>query len=126
MVRANSHTPCASGQPGTSFCVWSGHLYSEARLSGSQEEASSPASETPSCHWTLLGQEPGCQGQEEEVLRLELVHRRRKMVTVLVQMEMAVVQVCSSSESTEEQKGSFPALAGRRASWACAEALGLR
>lgn len=48
------------------------------------------------------------------------------MVTVLVQMEMAVVQVCSSSESTEEQKGSFPALAGRRASWVCAEALGLR
>lgn len=48
------------------------------------------------------------------------------MVTVLVQMDMAVAWVCSSSESTEEQKGSFPALAGRRASWPCAEAVGLR
>lgn len=68
--------------------VYGQSTYSEARLSGSQGEASSPASETSFSHWTLLGQEPRCQDQEEEVLRLELVHQGRKMVTVLLQMDM--------------------------------------
>lgn len=75
-----------------------------------QGEASSLASN--SYHWTLLRQEPRCQGQEEGVLRLELVHQGR---TVLARVDMAMSWVCSSSESTRNREES--SVLARRASW---------
>lgn len=93
----------------------SGHLHSEARLAVSQGEASSLASETPSCHWTLLRQEPRCQGQEKEVLRLELVHQGRKMVTVLAQW-IWLRSGSAVAQSPQRNREESSVLA-RRASW---------